>query len=67
MEAEVTHILHHRIPQAAQGNERGAELGLKPAPQSTPPRDVCPECGVRMQPEGRCLTCLVCGFSRCGT
>jgi hypothetical protein len=28
---------------------------------------VCPECGVRMQPEGRCLTCPTCGFSMCGT
>lgn len=31
------------------------------------PVDVCPECGHQMQPEGRCLTCLACGYSRCGT
>jgi hypothetical protein len=35
-------------------------------PADKPSPDVCPECGHRMQPEGRCMTCLACGFSKCG-
>jgi len=31
-----------------------------------PPRHVCPECGARMEPEGRCFFCRACGYSPCG-
>jgi len=29
-------------------------------------RDVCPECGQKMQPDGRCFVCRACGYSECG-
>ena len=31
-----------------------------------PSPDICPECFARMRPEGRCLTCPACGYSKCG-
>jgi hypothetical protein len=30
------------------------------------PPDVCPECGSRMEPNGRCFVCRGCGHSTCG-
>jgi len=35
-------------------------------PADKPPPDICPECGNRMQPEGRCFVCRACGYSKCG-
>lgn len=35
-------------------------------PADKPSPDICPECGHRMQPEDRCVTCLACGYSKCG-
>jgi len=39
---------------------------LKSGVHSNGASDCCPECGQRMQPEGRCFTCPACGFSKCG-
>ena len=30
------------------------------------PPDAYPECFARMLPEGRCMTCPACGYSKCG-
>lgn len=37
-----------------------------PERKPDPPADMCPECGSRMEPNGRCFVCRVCGFSKCG-
>jgi hypothetical protein len=37
-----------------------------PGRADKPSPNICPECGARMQPEGRCLTCPACGYSKCG-
>jgi len=61
----------------ASGGERQSPNGQQSAagpPRQEPrlptsarcPADVCPECGQRMQPEGRCFVCLACGCSKCG-
>ena len=54
--------------QQAGGISRNtAELrDPRTGPADKPSPDICPECGNRMQPEGRCLTCPACGYSRCG-
>jgi len=55
-------------PESTAGNAATPLASTtSPAESSTTGGAVCPECGVRMQPEGRCLTCPTCGFSMCGT
>jgi len=66
---EVSHLGPEATdPQANRADKGLAELvNDRAGLADKPPFDMCPECGTRMQPEGRCLTCPACGFSRCGT
>lgn len=55
---------HYVIPRRCQVEIRKA-LRRPDGPQK-PPTDLCPECGQKMQPDGRCFVCRACGFSKCG-
>ena len=54
--------------QPADGISRNTAELRDPStgPADRLPPDICPECGHRMQPEDRCVTCLACGYSKCG-
>ena len=49
-----------------QDKEPSRRQSLESGAQSNGASGHCPECGQRMQPEGRCFTCPACGFSKCG-
>jgi RNase P subunit RPR2 len=57
--------LHYSIPRRCQSEIRRSLR--QPEKPRKPAAAACPECGQRMLPEGRCLTCPACGFSKCGT
>jgi hypothetical protein len=53
--------------QAGSISGNTAELrDQRTGPADKLPSDTCPECFARMRPEGRCLTCPACGYSKCG-
>jgi len=40
------------------------EAGERPPTETA--RDICPDCGAHMEPNGRCFVCRGCGYSPCG-
>ncbi len=46
--------------------ELAGRLAAGEDPKKSTSPDVCPECGARMEPNGRCFVCRGCGHSTCG-
>jgi len=55
----------HAVPNQLQEQCSSAPVLQTRAPMWTGDRSHCPECGQLMAFQGRCGTCLSCGYSAC--